>query len=128
MGISKLLFMVTLSFLFAFNVNAAEEACFRGSWDHYYYDSSNELCANFSLDLEQEGEMVTGSHSGVFYNGRYLEDNDNSVTGYVNNGIAYISIVSDRTANIPGNAIIRHIGTDSIEFMLTKEPSGGESI
>ena len=122
---SKIVLLISCFFV---TLSAMAQDTFSGRWNNY--DLNNELKDYFSITLTQDSTKLTGYHLATVDQGRFLDwggdDGDGSISGKIINGVAIVTIKSGRTATKIGIAEIEHIGRDSVQFTLIKEPSGGE--
>lgn len=91
-----------------------------------YFPSDRTL---FSIRIEQNGNSISGTHSGVYQGGnRYdgsFDENDITINGSVSGNTATFSIRSGYQATVPGRAEITLLNQDSIRFRLITPPSNG---
>ena len=120
----KILLLISCCFI---TLSAIAQDTFSGRWNIIYNDSDNEMRDYFALTLTQDSTSITGFHLATIDYGSFLDYwGDGSIDGKIINGVAMITIKSGRSATKTGTAKMEHIGKDSLQFTLIKEPSGGE--
>jgi hypothetical protein len=97
------------------------KAGFSGSWE------TSTKTSDFSLDLKQQANLITGSHISVMQNGNKIDSgadtSEITIRGAVNSlGIANVTFKSGY-ANNSGKATIKLTG-NKLEWTVTQEPKG----
>lgn len=95
---------------------------YHGEWRYEYYTPEGDLWGIFSINLEQRGDQILGSHYISIMEGEINDiSTDYSIHGEVQDDLVRITIASSLEDN-PGEAEIQLLNKDSLLFVLTKPP------
>lgn len=111
---------ILLSLVITTSVKTNAQQNFAGNW---HWETEN---ATFDLKITQSNNMITGVHCAVLNNGDKIDCSEASTVSFngVVQGDSIIVTFKSAYSFENGNAVIKKINWETIEWKITKFPSG----